>query len=105
MATTLSMLFLFQVDAQTAYSANGNVKTTIVGTSNIHDWEMTSPNGTCSMTLSMDAGGNVTGVGNVSFQMSVKSLKSKVKPISIMLGAIKTGENVTIKYNMVAKPQ
>ena len=186
-ATALFVLILQGGNAQTAYSASGSVKTTIYGTSNIHDWEMSSPNGTCSFSLNMDAGGNLTGVSNVNFQMAVKSLKSKhgnqmdnnaykamaadkyesirfqgsggtvkgsggnytltvtgklnissgtqnvtltanckvnadksvtvdgsyklntndynVKPISIMLGAIKTGENVTIKYNMVAKPQ
>lgn len=191
METILSIAILFialtEVDAQTAYSANGNVKTTILGTSNIHDWEMISPNGTSDMTLTMDVAGNLTGISNVSFQMAVKSLKSShgsqmdnnaykamaadryetirfqgsggtvkggggsytltvpgrltissgsqnvtltancrvnpdksvsvdgsyrlntndynVKPISIMLGAIKTGENVTIRYAFTAKPK
>jgi hypothetical protein len=187
LASTLLVLAFTRADAQTSYAANGNVKTTIQGTSNIHDWEMTSSNGTSTMTLVMDAAGNLTGISNVGFQMSVKSLKSNhgnqmdnnaykamaadkyesirfqgtdgtlkggggsytltvpgklsiasgsqnvtltanckvntdksvsidgsyrlntndynVKPISIMLGALKTGEFVTIKYGFVARPQ
>lgn len=173
--------------SQTPYTAGGEVTTTILGTSNIHDWEMISRKGNCSVSLRMDAAGTLTGVGNVRFYMPVNSLKSEqgsqmdnnaykamneanhptirfvggtttlrpaaggtygitvdgrlsissvtrdvtlsaiakvnpdrsvtiegsypllttdygVKPISIMLGAIRTSEKVTIRYVMTLKP-
>jgi polyisoprenoid-binding protein YceI len=176
------------VHGQMNYAANGSVKTTVQGTSNIHDWEMSSAKGSFTAQLTMDAAGDLTGIGNVSFSMPVNTLKSShgnqmdnnaykamnaekfpmirfngnggtvrstgsgnysltvpgklsissgskdvtltasckinadksvvidgsyrlntrdynVPPISIMLGAIKTGENVTIKYNLAARQQ
>lgn len=171
-----------------AYAANNNVKITVNGTSNIHDWDLISEKGSCTMTVDMDATGTITAFRNLSFSLPVNTLKSKhgdkmdnnaykamnasthpsvtfksasvslknsganaynvsapgkltinnvtrdvtltgnckvnpdksvnvtgsykltttdynVKPISIMLGAIKTGAGVTILYNLTAKPQ
>jgi polyisoprenoid-binding protein YceI len=174
--------------SQTSYTRAGEVTTTILGTSNIHDWEMVSRKGSCTLSLRMDAAGALMDVGNVRFSMPVNSLKSEqgsqmdnnaykamdeanhptirfvgstvslrpaaggaygitvdgrlsissvtrdvtlsaiakvnpdrsvtiegsypmlttdyaVKPISIMLGAIRTSEKVTIRYVMTVKPQ
>lgn len=170
------------------YTASNNVKITVLGTSNIHDWDLVSEKGNCTMTVQQDAAGNISGMSNLQFTLSVNSLKSKhgstmdnnaykamnassypnvtfksssvtvkpgagnvytvsapgkltissgsrdvtlagtckvnpdksvtitgsyklkttdynVKPISIMLGAIKTGPDVTIEYSLTAKPQ
>lgn len=75
----LFLIFSFITDstiAQKTYSSNGFVKTTIVGTSNVHDWEMVSEKGNCTMTLIQDAAGVITGISNVNFNMQVKTLKS-----------------------------
>jgi polyisoprenoid-binding protein YceI len=41
----------------------------------------------------------------VSGSYKLKTTDYNVKPISIMLGAIKTGADVTVQYNLTAKPQ
>ena len=170
------------------YSASNNVKITVLGTSNIHDWTLVSEKGNCTMVVQQDAAGAVTGMSNLNFTLPVNTLKSEhgntmdnnaykameaskypnvsfksssvtvkpngansytvtapgkltissgakdvtltgtckvnadksvtitgsyklkttdynVKPISIMLGAIKTGADVTIQYSLTAKPQ
>ncbi len=175
------------VQAQTTYGTQ-TMNTVIEGTSNIHDWELISPKAACTMQLSMDAAGKLTGISNVQYTIQVNTLKSKhgsqmdnnaykamnaadhpairftgaagtvrpsaggsyvvsvpgklsissgsrdvvlsanlkvnadrsvsvegvqklkttdynVKAISIMLGAIKTSPDVTVKYNMNVKPQ
>lgn len=175
------------VQAQTSYGTQ-TMNTIIEGTSNIHDWELISPKATCTMNLSMDATGKITGISNVQYTIQVNTLKSKhgsqmdnnaykamnsddhpairfsgstgtikssaagayvvsvpgklnissgardvvltanlkvnadrsvtvegvqklrttdynVKAISIMLGAIKTSPDVTVKFNMNVKPQ
>lgn len=184
----LLMSFLPLSLADQTYAANNNVKITVNGTSNIHDWDLVSEKGTCTMSVDMDASGAITAFRNLNFTVPVNTLKSKhgdkmdnnaykamnassyptvtfksasvslknngtntyavsapgkltinnvtrdvtltanckvnpdksvnvngsykltttdynVKPISIMLGAIKTGAGVTILYNLTAKPQ
>jgi hypothetical protein len=184
----LLMSFLPLTLGDQAYAANNNVKITVNGTSNIHDWDLISEKGTCTMTVDMDASGVISAFRNLNFSLPVNTLKSKhgdkmdnnaykamnassypnvgfrstsvtlkssvanaytvsapgkltinnvardvtltgtckvnpdksvtvtgsykltttdynVKPISIMLGAIKTGPGVTILYNLTAKPQ
>lgn len=184
----IAVMFPAPCRTQTPYTAGGAVTTTILGTSNIHDWEMVSRKGDCYLTLRMDAAGVLTGVGHVRFSVPVNSLKSEkgtqmdnnaykamdeanhptirfeagtatlrtaagggaygitvdgrlsigsvtrditlsaiarvnpdrsvtiegshpllttdygVKPISVMLGAVRTSEKVTIRYVMTLKP-
>jgi hypothetical protein len=171
-----------------AYTSNGAAKIVVEGTSNLHDWELTSTTGTCTGSFIMDGSGNITGLNNLGFAMSVNTLKSthgstmdnntykamdaekyptikfssasatvksngggnytitapgkltissgvkdvilvaagkmnsdksviingsyklvttdyNVKPISIMLGAIKTKADVTVNYTLTMKPQ
>jgi len=171
-----------------SYTTNGAAKIEVVGTSNIHDWTLTSSYGTCTSTVGTDASGIITSMTNLGFTMTVTNLKSthgstmdnnaykamaadkyptikfnstsvtvksngggnysitapgklsissgskdvtlvatgkmnadksisvngsyalvttdyNVKPISIMLGAIKTSANVTINYTLTMKPQ
>ena len=171
-----------------SYTTNGAAKIEVVGTSNIHDWTLTSSYGTCTSTVGTDGSGIITSMTNLGFTMTVTNLKSthggtmdnnaykamaadkyptikfnstsvtvksngggnysitapgklsissgskdvtlvatgkmnadksisvngsyalvttdyNVKPISIMLGAIKTSANVTINYTLTMKPQ
>ncbi len=62
--------------AQTNYSSNGVAKTIIEGTSNIHDWEMVSDKGNCTMTFQQDGTGTINGISNINFTMMVNTLKS-----------------------------
>jgi polyisoprenoid-binding protein YceI len=59
-----------------AYTTNGAAKIVVAGTSNIHDWTMTSNYGTCTGTFEIDPSGNLTAVNNLSFTMTVTNLKS-----------------------------
>ena len=185
----LVILFLIPGVAFTQVKMGSNsTKVVIEGTSNIHDWIMTSTSGSTSGTWTVDAAGIPTALTNLNFIVNVTTLKSEkgstmdnnaykamasdkypaikfsstsatiqpkggnaftisapgkltissgtrdvtlvangkvngdksisidgsyklvttdynVKAISIMLGAIKTQPDVTIKYSLVAKPQ
>jgi hypothetical protein len=59
-----------------AFSSNGVVKIVVEGTSNIHDWTLTSNTGNCTGSFVMDASGNITGLNNLGFTMAVNTLKS-----------------------------
>lgn len=185
----LLMIFFLPVFAFSQVKMGSNTtKVVIEGTSNIHDWIMTSTSGSTTGTWTVDAAGVPTALTNLSFIVNVTTLKSEkgstmdnnaykamaadkypaikfssasatiqpkggnaftvtapgklsissgtrdvtlvangkvnadksisidgnyklvttdynVKPISIMLGAIKTEAGVNIKYSFVAKPQ
>lgn len=185
----LLMIFFLPVFAFSQVKMGSNsTKVVIEGTSNIHDWIMTSTSGSTTGTWTVDAAGVPTALTNLSFIVNVTTLKSEkgstmdnnaykamasdkypaikfssasatiqpkggnaftvtapgklsissgtrdvtlvangkvnadkslsidgnykmlttdynVKPISIMLGAIKTQADVNIKYSFVAKPQ
>lgn len=66
----------FRVMAQTTYGTQ-TVNTVIEGTSNIHDWELISNKASCTMQLTLDASGKLTGIGNVQYVIQVNTLKSK----------------------------
>jgi polyisoprenoid-binding protein YceI len=66
----------FTSPAQTRYSNGGSAKIVINGTSNIHDWVMESPKGTCTGTFMLDGVGNLTSITGLGFSMQVTSLKS-----------------------------
>lgn len=61
--------------AQTSYKSNV-VKTTLEGTSNIHDWTMISQKGNCAATVTF-AGNNVSALSGLQFTMPAESLKSE----------------------------
>ena len=70
-----------QLAAQDMYEVNSNSKTTSItvsGTSNIHDWNMTSPGLICSSQMSYDNTGSVStlNVSKLEFSVPVKTLKS-----------------------------
>jgi polyisoprenoid-binding protein YceI len=66
----------FTSPAQARYSNGGSAKIVINGTSNIHDWVMESPKGTCTGTFMLDGVGNLTSITGLGFSMQVTSLKS-----------------------------
>jgi hypothetical protein len=68
--------FSLNVKAQTNYGTQ-LMNTVIEGTSNIHDWELISPKANCTMQLTMDPAGKLTGIGNVQYVIQVNTLKSK----------------------------
>ena len=60
---------------QAKYSTS-SIATAVAGTSTLHDWEMKSTTGTCSLTAQTDASGNITAITDMKFSMSAKTLKS-----------------------------
>ncbi len=58
------------------YTTNGAAKIVVAGTSNIHDWTLTSNYGTCTGTYEIDGAGIITGLTNLGFTMTVTNLKS-----------------------------
>jgi len=74
----LFILLLFFPGVASAQQVNTkNVRIQIQGTSNIHDWVMTSTTGICSGIFAIDGSGTLSSVSNVSFNLNVKSLKSE----------------------------
>ncbi|MGZ5247328.1 MAG: YceI family protein [Flavitalea sp.] len=71
----LAVFSFNSVFAQTSFKANV-VKTTLEGTSNIHDWTMISQKGTCAAVVTM-GGNNVTALSGLQFSMPAESLKSE----------------------------
>lgn len=76
LSALMILLVPVMVMAQTRMGS-GNVKVTIEGTSNIHDWIMTSDKGSAQATFTTDASGNPTAISNLNFTVAVKSLKSE----------------------------
>lgn len=58
------------------YTTYGAAKIVVEGTSNIHDWTLTSNYGTCTGAVEMDGSGNVSALNNLGFVMTVTNLKS-----------------------------
>jgi hypothetical protein len=56
---------------------SNSTKVVIEGTSNIHDWTMTSNTGSTSGTWTVDAAGIPTALTNLSFIVNVTTLKSE----------------------------
>jgi polyisoprenoid-binding protein YceI len=79
--SSLAILFIlalpFQSTAQSKYSTNGTGKVVVSGTSNIHDWKLTSAKGTCTGTFTVDGAGALTSISGLSFSVSVSTLKSE----------------------------
>jgi hypothetical protein len=63
--------------AQTKYQSVGGVKLVIEGTSNIHDWDMRSDKGYCSILFDITQAGTLNGVSYINFTVPAESLKSE----------------------------
>ncbi len=62
------------LNAQTTYQSN-TAKTTIKGTSTLHDWDMTSSEGKTTASFLIEQG-QVKGINALSFTIAAESLKS-----------------------------
>ena len=76
-----SLLFLLSpqvIMAQSVYKIipNANAKITVIGKSNVHDWEMTSTDITSQGVFKFNAKDELTGLSAFSFSLAAKSLKS-----------------------------
>lgn len=79
LGTLLLVIFLslpLMTIAQVKMGAN-NTKVVIEGTSNIHDWTMTSNSGSTTGTWTVDANGVPTALTNLNFIVNVTTLKSE----------------------------
>jgi len=63
--------------AQTTYQTTGPAKIQILGTSNIHDWEMNTEKGNSTAVFVTDAHGALSGLSALTFTLPVESLKSE----------------------------
>jgi YceI-like domain len=58
---------------------DGGVKIKLLGTSNIHDWDMNSGSGVCYANITIAPTGTITELNDLTFEMKVESLKSHDK--------------------------
>lgn len=73
----LFLMFALSVaHAQTKYESIGGVKLVILGTSNVHDWDMKSDQGYCSSLFHVTNTGALNGVSYINFTVPAESLKS-----------------------------
>jgi polyisoprenoid-binding protein YceI len=100
----LSMLFCSLLvsigsNGQTKYQSSGGVKLIIEGTSNIHDWDMTSKQGACSAEFLFSPGGHLAGLTALQFTVPAESLKSDKKSMDKnTYKALNTEKHGTISF-------
>lgn len=63
--------------SQATYQTFGPAKIQILGTSNIHDWEMNTDKGNSTAVFITDAHGALSGLSALTFTLPVESLKSE----------------------------
>jgi YceI-like domain len=73
------LAFSASATGQTKYQSAGGVKLVIEGTSNLHDWDITSDKGTCSAVFEINNSGIPTGISALNFSVPAESLKSEHK--------------------------
>jgi len=73
------LAFSATVNAQTKYQSAGGVKLVIEGTSNIHDWDMSSDKGSVTAVFEVNNSGVPTGLNILNFSVPAESLKSEHK--------------------------
>jgi len=73
------LAFSTRVNGQIKYQSLGGVKLVIEGTSNIHDWDMSSDKGTCTAIFEVNNSGIPTGLSTLNFSVPAESLKSEHK--------------------------
>ncbi|WP_304063459.1 YceI family protein [Pedobacter glucosidilyticus] len=71
-----TFIYLPAVSAQTAYKVSTGSQIKVIGTSNIHDWDMTAINFICDANFTVK-GTDVQDVSALSFVLPVKNLKGK----------------------------
>jgi polyisoprenoid-binding protein YceI len=87
--------------SQTKYQPAGNVKITIEGTSNIHDWSMVSDKGICTGEIEINDAGALSGISAFSFSVPAESLKSEHKAMDKnTYKALNTNKYSTISFSV-----
>lgn len=66
-------------EGQAKMQSNPPVKISVLGTSNIHPWEMKSESGSCSANFTLGADNTLSAVSGLAFSMVVETLKSEHK--------------------------
>jgi len=72
----ISTFALSSAQAQTRFQSVGNGKLVIKGTSNVHDWDMKSDQGSCSSQFTITKTGTLNGISYINFTVPAESLKS-----------------------------
>lgn len=86
-------------NAQTKYQSVGGVKLVIEGTSNIHDWDMNSKQGSCSAEFLFAPTGHLAGLSSLQFSVPAESLKSNKKAMdNNTYKALNTSKHSTISF-------
>jgi hypothetical protein len=65
------------VNSQITYQTAGPAKIRIEGTSNIHDWEMSTDKGISTAVFITDGNGVISGLSSLTFSLPIESLKSE----------------------------
>jgi hypothetical protein len=73
----LSVSVFNTVNSQTTYQTAGPAKIKIEGTSNIHDWEMSTDKGNSTAVFITDGNGAISGLSSLTFSLPIESLKSE----------------------------
>lgn len=82
---------------QTNYKGSA-IKTTLAGTSNIHDWVMISQKGSCNAVVMLQDGA-LTDISSLQFSMPAESLKSEHTQMDKnTYKALNTSKNPTISF-------
>lgn len=74
--TLFVQVFLLVSLSGQAVLSTKEIQTSVTGTSTLHDWEMKSQTGSCTITADFDAQGNLTSIKDMKFSFPVKTLKS-----------------------------
>jgi len=94
---------IFSAKGQLNYRSTSVFSAKILGTSTLHDWEMSSPNGNCSCTVALDANNKIIGVSALSFVIKVESFVSEHKLMNNKTyEALKSDKFPTITYTLTS---
>jgi polyisoprenoid-binding protein YceI len=86
-------------NGQVKYQSSGDVKISIEGTSNIHDWKMQSDKGTFTGVFEISNSGLLTSIADLRFSMPAESLKSEHKAMDKnTYKALNTGKYASISF-------
>jgi hypothetical protein len=97
------LLLSGSVAGQTKYQSAGGVKLVIEGTSNIHDWDMSSDKGSCTATFVLNNSGIPTGLDALNFTVPAESLKSEHKAMDKnTYKALSTDKYAVISFTAVS---
>jgi len=100
--TIITSIALFALvlsaNAQKAYNLDAKTSFSVLGTSTMHDWEMTSASktGTANLTVTDS---KLTAINNIDITLPAETIKSeKTSMDKVAYEALKTDKNKNIKY-------